>query len=349
MEYAEFSDFRVSAAFLVGAVSTLLTLVLVFTVLRMRLVLMARERRCREFRKIAENWLIRLIAGETLESPNIARRDLTDFLYQWLHYQEILRGDSKHLLNQGLRCSCLDVKIRKLLVTGSFEEQLLAVSVLGHLGDEQAWEPLLTLLKQPSPLLAMTVLRALISIDPDQAGNIVMPLLVRQHNWTHMRMASMLRQAGPSFQQVFLKYAEGNAQQMQSSHLRLLDAIPRNTPFPIVEKTLRLATESESLAMALRLVCHPYELDRVRRYFGEGDWLVQLQLVCILGRLGAPQDASYLLSLLNSEHWWIRYRAAQALYDLPFINRQAVKRLIENRTDMFARDMLVHILAEKVK
>jgi hypothetical protein len=61
-----------------------------------------------------------------------------------------------------------------------------------------------------------------------------------------------------------------------------------------------------------------------------------------------PQDAHYLLSLLNSGQWWVRYRAAQALVELPFINHRAVKRLIESRTDAFARDILLHIVADKV-
>ena len=87
----------------------------------------------------------------------------------------------------------------------------------------------------------------------------------------------------------------------------------------------------------------------MRRRFGNEHWAVQVQIAAILGRMGSPQDTHYLLSLLNSEHWWVRYRAAQALVAQPFINRRTVKRLIKSRSDAFARDMLLHIIAEKAR
>ena len=352
MGYAGFSDIRVTAAFWICVVSTLLAVALLLEVLRMRLTLMVRVRRSRRFRDNAQSWLIRLIAGEDFDLPKIARQDLPDFLYLWIHFQEILRGDSKFVLNQVLRAAELDSKIRKLLHTGRLEDQMIAATVLGHLGDIQAWEQLLVLLKKPSPMLSMTALRALVLIDPEKASDICMPLIVRHRDWMPVRMASLLRQADPQFQQAFLSYVEreaGASPPYLPRLMRLFDALPENRPLPLVGKLMESGGDPELLAVCLRLVCHPSELEAVRRCYSDKRWLVQVRIAGLLARIGGPRDVHYLLTLLDSDHWWVRYRAAQAMLALPFINRQAVKRLIENRSDDFARDMLLQTLAEKVR
>lgn len=313
---------------------------------------MFRERRSRLFQKTAQDWLIRRIAGENPDAMKIANRDLTDFLFLWIHFQEILRGDSKLRLNQVICNLGLETKIRKLLRTGVFEDRLIAATALGHLGDTQAWDQLLVLLDSSSPLLSMTAARALVMIDSSKSSNIVMPLIIRHRGLMPASLALMLKQASPLFQQTFLSYLEREALQSPPYLLRLmrlLAAIQLNQPLPFVRIILMDSKDPELVAACLKLVCHPSEMDLVRGHFGDQHWSVQVQIAAILGRMGMPQDTHHLLSLLNSGQWWVRYRAAEALVELPFINRRAVKRLIESRSDVFASDMLRQIVAEKVR
>ncbi len=355
MGFAALSDIRVIIAFWIGAVSTLVAIVMLLEVLRMRSMLMLREHRSRRFKKDARHWLIRCIAGEEFELPKIARRDLADFLYLWVHFQEILRGDSELVLNHTLQRLGLVPRIRKLLRFGSFEEQVIAATALGHLGDQQSWERLLVLLKKPSPLLSITSARALVLIDPERARNIVIPLIIEHRDWMPARLGQMLKQADLSFRDAFLAHLEREALQLPPyllRLLRLLGTVPTNSPLPLVETFLAAKDNPDDdpnlVVTCLRLVCHPSELELVRGRFNDGRWLVQVQVAAVLARMGSPRDAHYLLSLLDSEHWWVRYRAAQSLLALPFINRRAVRRLIESRTDIYARDMLQQILAEQV-
>ena len=199
----------------------------------------------------------------------------------------------------------------------------------------------------------MAALRALVAIDAERAAVIAMPLIAKQRDWVPVLLALMLRQATPYLQQALLLYAE--QQVLESPQhllymLRLLALLPQNKPLPLVGKlSPHSELEPEMLSVCLRLVSHPAELTWVRTCFGDRRSNVQVQIAGILARMGTPQDAHYLLSLLNSEYWWVRYRAAQALLQQPFMNGQAMRRLIKSRTDVFARDMLMHIVAENNK
>lgn len=53
-----------------------------------------------------------------------------------------------------------------------------------------------------------------------------------------------------------------------------------------------------------------------------------------------------LIALLGDPHWWVRYRAAQALAALPGVSTALLEPLCEQLTDAFARDMLRCVLAE---
>lgn len=352
LEFAALSDIRIVVAFWIGVVSTLLAVIILLQVLLMRIALTFRERRSSRYREVAKNWLIRFIAGEAMDAPKMARCDLPDFLYQWIHFQEMLTGDSKVQLKQALSGFSLESRVHKLLRNGNFEEQLIAATALGHLGDKQAWGQLLALLNKPSPLLSMTAARALVLIDPDKARDIVLPLIIKHRDWMPIRSALMLKQADPQFQKAYLTLLDCDAQQPPPYLLRLMRLLSPeqiNQPLSFVREYLMNSDDPNLIAACLRLVCHPSELELVRGQFDNEHWTVQVQIAAVLARIGAPKDVHYLLSLLNSGQWWVRYRAARALIELPFINRRAIKRLIDSRSDVFARDILLQIVAEKVR
>lgn len=350
LEFVVFSDQRINIAFLIGAVACALAGLLLLKVLHMRWQLIKQARRRKQIRQKAKLILIRLIAGEMSELPTFSPRDLPDFLFVWLHFQELLRGESHLLLNQSLIASGLQVSIRKLLQGSRIEEQLLAASALGHLGDEKAWESLLVLLRNHSPIVSVTALWALVTIDAEKAAVFALPLIVDQQDWGPVRFGLMLRQAKPYLQQALLLYAERQGIDLPSHLLRMLSlstVLPQNSPLSIGGKfSTAIGGEPEMLGVCLRSVNHPADLTWVRSCFSDRRSNVQVQIAGVLGRMGAPQDTHYLVFLLSSEYWWVRYRAAQALLRQPFINHQSVRRLINNRIDIFARDMLLHIVAE---
>lgn len=350
LEFGVFSDPCISMAFWLGTVASVIAGVLLLRVLHMRWRLLTHGLRRKQFRENTKFLIIRLLAGEPVTLPVISTRDLPDFLTVWLHFQTLLRGDSQLLLNQVLRSSGLQPAIRQLLLSSRLEEKLVAATTMRHCGDALAWDSLMVLLRDHSPLVSMTALRALVAIDAEQAAVIAIPLITEYRDWPPVALALLLKQAKPDLQQVLLFHVE---QYLLESPLylprllNLLTVLPQNKPLPLIGKLISASDlEPEILSICLRLVNHPADLSWVRSCFGDQRSYVQVQIAGVLARMGAPQDAHYLLFLLNSENWWVRYRAAQALLQQPLIKPKVVKRLINNRSDIFARDMLLQILAE---
>jgi HEAT repeat protein len=65
-----------------------------------------------------------------------------------------------------------------------------------------------------------------------------------------------------------------------------------------------------------------------------------------LGRIGEQRDTEKLIQLLGDSQWWVRYRAAQALAKLPWINQESLERIQAEQTDRFAEDILEQVMAE---
>ena len=345
-----FSDPRIGIAFWIGTIPSVIAGMLLLKVLQMRWRLLKHARRRKQFRENTKILFIRFLAGELMALPMISPRDLPDFFAVWLHFQTLLRGDSHFLLNQALISSGLHLTIRRLLQSSLVKEQLFAATAVRHLGDALAWEALLVLLRDNSPVVSMTALRALVALDAERAVIIAMPLIAVRRDWSMVGLVLMLKQAQSHVQQDLLIHAEQKVLDLPPYLLRMLRlfaVLPQNTPLPLVGKlSSMLDFEPEMLSICLRLVNHPADLIWVRSWFGDQRTHVQVQIAGVLARMGAPQDTHYLVFLLGSQSWWVRYRAAQALLQQPFIKPQVVKRLINNHKDIFARDMLMQILAE---
>jgi HEAT repeat protein len=65
-----------------------------------------------------------------------------------------------------------------------------------------------------------------------------------------------------------------------------------------------------------------------------------------LGRIGDASDVDRLVGLLGDREWWVRYRAAQAIVELPSLGRAQLDALQAALTDRFAADILAQVMAE---
>ena len=65
-----------------------------------------------------------------------------------------------------------------------------------------------------------------------------------------------------------------------------------------------------------------------------------------MGRLGQQEHVEPLERMLTDRHWWVRYRAAQALVSLPFVGPNSLRRIAAAHGDPFARDIMAQALAE---
>lgn len=339
-------EFVIAAGVVVG-------LLYLMVVLQLFLARLRNSTRTRRQNRIEQLWLPILVA-ETAEAPSdfppLDGADVIPFLTLWNQLQESFTGDITQRLNEIARRTGVDVKARRMLEQRSLRNRLLAVSALGHLGDRDdrdSWNALIGLTAHKDGLLSLSAARALTRIDADAALPVIIPRLAERDDWSRNYVLGMLVDLGADVVsrplteaalQVPIERAQKLVQYFSAAHVT--DAVPA------VRAIIARTTSVECLAACLRVFADVDDLATVREYLRHPSWQVRVQAVNVLSRLGSTGDYADLLPLLSDPEWWVRYRTAKTLCSLPGIELARVKVLSEQHHDAFARDMLVHVLAE---
>ena len=333
-----------------GVVIGILYLIVVIQLFRARRRNTARTKR---EERIEHVWLPILVA-DSADVPNdlplLEKRDLIPFLTLWNQLQESFTGDITQRLNDVARRAGVDAKARRMLERRSLPHRLLAVSTLGHLGDRSdldSWNALVRLTAHRDGLLSLAAARALTRIDADSALPVILPHIGERDDWSRNYVLAMLMDLGADvvsrpLTDAALQVAPDRAQRLLQyfSVAHVADAAP------VVRTLIAQTGEVECLAACLRVFADVDDLATVREYLHHPSWQVRVQAVNVLGRLGATDDYLALLPLLSDPEWWVRYRTAKALCSLPGTNMSRIRHLSTTHDDAFARDMLVHVLAE---
>jgi len=333
-----------------GIVIGLLYLVVVLQILFARL-----RNRIRTKRQLGleRTWLPILVADTTAipESlPPLRHRDLIPFLTLWNQLQESFTGEITGHLNEVARRVGADVQARRMLDQRSLRRRLLAVSTLGHLGDRgdrDSWTALVGLTSDKDGLLSLAAARALTRIDAAAAMPVILPPLSERDDWSRNYALAMLTDLGVDvvsrpLTDAALHFPIERAPRLLQyfSVAHLADAMP------VVRTLIARTSNVECLAACLRLFADVDDLDTVRDYLHHPSWQVRVQAVNVLARLGREEDYAFLQPLLCDSEWWVRYRTAKALCSLPGVEMSRIRDLSQKHRDAFARDMLVHVLAE---
>jgi hypothetical protein len=352
LDFVALSDPKIRLAFWIGAISILLTIILLVEIIRIRISLRAKKNRQNHFLKLWQPILIKTIAGETPKLPVLEAKDMTDFLMLWLRFYKTLRGEARSNLNLLLRQLPVKKQISNMLKGKKTDERLIALNTVGYLGDKDAWDELVAILDDPEHAISVTAAYSLIRIDAEKAISQVIPMIVRRRDWPVNRTALMLKEAGAAFVEAFIvtvEQAEKHNQPYLLRLMRILDVLQLNRPLVFLRHILENSQDAELVTAALKLVRSPSDLDLVRMRVSDTNWAVQVQVASILGRLGASEDVARLIFLIGAKDWWVRYRAAKSLVSLPFVSNQQIESIKQSMTDAFGRDILAHTLAENVK
>lgn len=347
MAFSTHSDPYVAAAFWTGLGALLLTVLLGLQILRLRMALRLRERQ--EARALAK-WRPLLNAatmGEVPDSlPPLERNERLPLLKAWVHLQASMRGDAQDALNDMARRLALDAFARDRLARGRRAEQLLACLVLGYLRDTRAWPYLQNLARLRDDTLALNAMWAMARIDPQAASASLIKTFIEQDHWAISRVIGILQEAREAAAIALTHLLPGLDTMHLTRALRIAEAMRLNLPAGLLAKALH--SQSVSVIVAgLRSVADPANIGEVRALLAHEDWQVRLQAVKALGRIGSRADASLLLPALQDRQWWVRYRAAQALLDLPGVSEKDLDSLRASLPDRFAIDMLAQAMAER--
>jgi len=339
-----------------------LTLLLLIVVLSMRVSLRLRERRRQRFSAVWPPILADAVDVATSDLPKLARRDLPDFLLLWNHLHESLLDESKDRLNQIARALRVGQVALGMLQSWNLRDRLVAIVTLGELREHSAWDELWRMTQHEGALVSLAAARSLVLIDAGKAVPQIIPLLLTRADWPPARVAEMLQTAGADvisdqLADAAVKSAleetagnadgDGNSEPNYAARLvRYLELAHNTSALPAARTIAQSSHDPQVLAACLRLLKSAEDLTIARQCLAHEDWRVRVQAATALGRIGEDDDENRLASLLSDRQWWVRYRAAQALVNLPSMRESKLAIIQAAQTNPFARDILAHVMAE---
>jgi hypothetical protein len=347
------SDPFLQIAFLTGLTAVAMSVAVLLGVLILRSHTLRTQRRRHAFNARWRPILTRVALGPAdrdageMDLPRLTPRDARFFVEEWNVLHELLSGEAGPRLNDLARRLGIDKLAWRHLGHRRLSDRILAVATLGHLRERQAWDAILPLLGDENSLVSLVSARALISIDPVAAIPCVLPVIQDRDDWSTPRVADLFVRAGPAAVAAPLEEAIlNNAAEEIPKLIAVLPEILLPTAARLVGELLRRPTDDRIKGICLRILDSPRELPLVRELTTHPRWHLRMGAAVVLGRLGLPQDRELLVRLLSDSEWWVRYRAAQALLAMPFVEREELIALQESSDDRFARDILRHALAE---
>lgn len=346
-ECSIYSDPYLNLAFWTGLGAALLTLGIALLILGLRIQRYWLDRHEQRFQQRWRPVLMQAMVGDPANAlPALARRDRWRFLKLWNHMQESVRGDATQRLGalaEQLGCQRM---ARRLLASGSLTRRLFAILTLGHMRDGTAWDLLEFQLRQPGRVSSLYAARALIQIDLQRGVRTVVPHLLQRDDWEMVRIAILLQEFRDALGGVLTSMLAGLPAAHWPRALQLAEALHLHVPADIVLPWLQAGQPADVLSAALRLSNDAEVRPAVRALAEHADWRVRVQAARALGRLGEASDVAVLTRLLSDPQWWVRYRAAGALSQLPFLSRSELRSVLAELQDRYAREISTQVFAE---
>jgi hypothetical protein len=349
-------DFTLTLAWWL-AWTTLLLLVLIITgLLLLRWVRWRNEPRMAAFQAYWKPMLMRWAMGEKVYEPMpvLKAKERWPFMRLWLHSQMSLQGPGRHRLAElGLRMGCRDMALA-LVESTHYSERMVGVLALGFLLDRSSVPTLKERLESGNGQSMIYAARALMEIDQVEQGAAVVHALLTCKDLDFALVSVLLKPFKTRLEAVLmpacpqLQTATGevpHAQAFQwlrlSQALKLLVPQWRLTPFLSSEQHI------EILIAALRLVQGEQGTEAVACHAQHADWRVRVQVARALGRIGGLMHQPVLLGLLTDKQWWVRYRSAQALWQMPGMRDDQLLAKVLVTNDRYALRMLDAVRSEK--
>jgi len=347
------SDLILTIAHWVSIAVVALVLFLMAYILFLRALLLLKERRYRDFSAMWSPILLNATGNKPDHPPRVNYADRFSFLILWNTLREEKDGDVKtrNWMNSVAVETGIDRVARRLLKKRSIRKKLLAVVTLGQLRDKSQWEKLCQMALSDHALLSLAAAQALARIDREEAVPIIVPLVVRRVDWPAAKVASILEEIGPDLVAKPLADAilEAPVEEMQRL-IPYLETCHDAIALSVVHRILKDPPHDKVIGPCLYVIGKfrdKNDLKLVRQYLTHPRWHVRAYAAACLGRIGTKEDEAKLAALLADSEWWVRYRAAQAIMDLPFSSLERVRKLKEYLNDRYARDILEQVIAEK--
>lgn len=342
------SGFELGLHLVIAGTSLAIAVMLLHVMVRLLLTAVSELRR-RSFDRRWEPLLYAWMDGERPELPPLARRHRLWMLRLWTRTRSYVEGDAVERLREAAAQVHLAEHATALLGARAPWKRVLGVITLGELRAVESWPAMERLLEDPSPLVALAAVEAMVRIDPPRAAPRVVPALLARPHWDPVRVGRLFKGLGADAVEPLREGLAKNVGNPERT-LRWLGLTEQMEVLDLMrERLTRIAPPGEIAVMLEALGRFGGAEDRglALQLLGHDDWRVRMQAVKALGQVGLEEDRGDIAALLTDLVWWVRYRAAGALYQLRGETVERFRALAEKHPDRYARDALSRVLSEK--
>jgi hypothetical protein len=292
--------------------------------------------------------LLETIDAVPAHLPRVRNADWFVFLALWNQLHDSVKGPAKHRLKAVALRLRMDSAARSLLGTRDTDNKLVGVMTLGHLGDQDSWGVLESIARSRTPVLSMAALRALFLIDTPRAMAILLSALGARNDWPAAQLTTVLAEVdSPPVAEGLLQAAEIAIPSELPRIIALMDAVDSPAVTSYLDQLIRTSKDEEVLIACLKSRHVTSDLDILTPFMKSTSWQIRTQIARLLGTCISRGQEQLLISLLSDEVWWVRYRAAQSLAQLPFFSHDELWRLRFLLNDRFAQEILDQVVAER--
>ena len=335
-------------AFWLGVGVATLAVLMMALILVMRQWVQRRERIHGNAVRFWRQYLVPKPDPEPERIPELRKRHLAGFLEVWNAVHEPLQGETTPYLARVARDVQLEQHLLPRLSRGTFHSRLVAIIAMGHVKNPEYFHRMRQFIDDKNPTVSLCAARALMQIDPARAVSQFVPRIVSRGDWSQGSIATILAESDVEkvSQELSGITLQANAE-IAPRLIRFLAGVSPDAASPIVRQLLASATDERVMSTCLQVMTSADDLEAVRPLLAHPRWHVRMQAAVTLGRLGVPGDEQLLVKLLTDKQWWVRYRAAQALLKLKFVGADNLRRIKMELTDIYARDIIEHVLKEQ--
>ena len=329
--------------------SVILFTVLIFIqVVIKRATLVYQEKRRQKFLDLWRPILMESVATTPDSLPKLDKNFIYDFVSEWNTLYEKLGGVSHDNLIALADKVGLGQYALSLLVSKHIKLRLTGVITLGNMRAEKAWEILSSISKSSETILSMAAYRALAQINMDRALMELLPKLIKRLDWPPSMVAKILKDTKSTKVCELLADASMTADDNALPNIvKYINVLNCSNSTHVFRHLLEKKVDDQIISLCLHELKDPTAIDIARRFVDYPRWHVRVNAAHALGNIGGPDDITHLKKLLNDRQWWVRYRAAQAIVKMPFIDEEALQKISHELESEKAKQILDQAVAEK--
>lgn len=319
------------------------------------------DRRAARSRALRLQWrplLLQTMAGKRpSQLPELGPRDDVNILDTWYGVRRLVIGPGAARLNRLAVELGLDNIVHRILqyrtpahAARGIWLQVLGVRVAGAINSPRAQAALENAVEHGSLPVSVAAVCALMENDTEKARLHLLSTMLRFDRWSPFIAHSISRAGGANLLRLLGRQIARLDDRTKRNLLSLIELTDDAELLPFLRSTLRSSrdvTEQATVIRALARLGGVAEREQILPFLRHEHHALRVQAIHAVRRLGSAGDRELLIPMLSDPNWWVRYRAAQALFALRPMTVAETARLRESLPDPRAREMLLHVEAER--